>query len=253
MFFILSKILDFLLSPLIWIILILGYAFYNRNNRIKKKVFLAGLLLLLFFSNTFIVNEALLAWEGKPVSTSEIKNYETAIVLTGVATNHKGILDRVFFNKGADRLLHTVQLYNAGKIKKILISGGSGVIIGEKIPEADQLKKVFMYCGVPEEAIILENKSNNTAENARFSKKVIDSLHFANKFLLVTSAFHIPRAKGCFKKAGVNVDTYPVDFYSNTRSPGPDSLIPSEQALYKWSILIHELCGYIVYKIMGYS
>lgn len=251
MFFILSKVLDFLLSPLIWIILILLYAFFSRNAGIKKKFFLAGLLLLLFFSNNFIVNEALLAWEGKPMSISELKNYDTAIVLIGITSNHKGINDRVFFNKGADRLLHAVQLYNAGKIKKILVSGGSGAIMGEQISEAGQLKKVFIYCGVPEAAIIIEDKSNNTVENARFSKRIIDSLYpSGEEFLLITSAFHIPRAEGCFKKAGIRVDTYPVDFYSNERA---GSLIPSGYALHKWSILIHELSGYIIYKIMGYS
>lgn len=254
MFFILSKVLDFLLSPLIWAILVLVYAFLVKNPVKKKRVLLSGFILILFFSNSFIVNEAFLAWEGIPLPLSELKNYETAIVLTGVASNRKEIKDRVFFGRGADRLLHTVQLYKAGKIKKILISGGSGAIIGEKIPEAGELKKVFIYCGVPDSAIFLENQSRNTRESARYSKKLTDSLNLGKEFLLVSSAFHIPRSIGCFTKAGLNVKAYPVDFYSHDRSFSIGSLLrPSEHALEKWSTLIHEISGYMVYKIMGYS
>ncbi len=254
MFFILSKVLDFLLSPLIWIILILLYAFFTKKPVRKKKAFLTGLILLLFFSNNFIVNEAFLAWEGEPLPMGQLKNYETAIVLTGVASTRKGSRDRVYFGKGADRLLHTVQLYKAGKIKKILISGGSGSLIGERIPEAGQLKKVFIYCGVPDEAIILEDKSNNTVESARYSRKIIESIGPGKEYLLITSAFHIPRAMGCFEKAGLNVRAYPVDYYSNDRNFKLGTLLlPSEHALDEWSTLIHEIAGYVVYKVMGYS
>ncbi len=254
MFFILSKVLDFLLSPLIWVILIFVYAWFAKDLLRKRKAILSGLLLLLFFSNNFIINEALLLWEGQPAAISSLPDYETAIVLTGVTSNRIGSTDRVYFGKGADRLLHTVQLYKAGKIKRILISGGSGALIGEKIPEAGQLKKVFIYCGVSGEDIILEDKSNNTVESARYSKRLTDSLGSGKEFLLITSAFHIPRAMGCFTKAGINVQAYPVDYYSVDRNFEPDNLlVPSEEALDKWSILIHELAGYVVYKLMGYS
>lgn len=254
MFFILSKILSFLLSPLVWIMLILLYAIFCRNRRKKKRTFLASLALLLFFSNELIVNEAFLLWEDKPVAIKELKNYETAIVLTGVTSTRKEIPDKVFFSKGADRLLHTVQLYHEGKIKKILISGGSGGIVSRSVPEARQLKRVFLYCGIPAQDIILEDRSRNTAESSRYTKKITDSLDLGEEFLLVTSAFHIPRSIACFEKAGLNVKAYPVDLYAEDRDYSiGDILLPSEYALYKWNILIHEITGYIVYKIMGYS
>lgn len=249
MFFVLSKVLDFLLSPLVWIILTFIYALFFR----KRKAFGAGLLLLLIFSNPFLVNEALLAWERKPVTLSENKNYQTAIVLTGFTGVRKSTPGRVFFSKGADRLLHTVQLYKAGKINTILISGGSGSLTNRRISEASRVKRAFLYCGFPDSAIITEDRSVNTVENARLSRKLIDSLGLRGNFLLVTSAFHMRRAEGCFVKAGVNFDTYPVDFYSNERKYTPDVLlVPSEAALEKWSILIHEITGYLVYRIMGY-
>lgn len=257
MFFILSKTLDFLLSPLIWVLAILLYAFIcKRPASTKRKIYLTGLILLLFFTNSFIVNEAFLAWEGKPVSLNEVKNYEIGIVLTGVASNRTGVSDRVFFGKGADRVLHTVQLYKSGKIKRILISGGSSTVLAKTIPEAGQLKKVFMYCGVPEKDILIENSSRNTNESAWYSKRLIDSLNINNdeELLLITSAFHIPRSLGCFSKAGVNVKSYSVDFYSRDRDFELEGLLlPSEYALEQWSVLIHELCGYLMYRVMGYS
>lgn len=242
-----------MLSPLLWVILIFFYAFFCKKPSVKKKVFLTGIIVLLFFSNSFIVNEAFLAWEDKPIQISGLKKYETAIVLTGVASNRKGITDRVFFGKGADRVLHTVQLYKLGKIKKILISGGSSVFFGKSIPEARQLKKVFLYCGVSEGDIILEDRSRNTTESSHYSRKLIDSLNLGKDFLLITSAFHIPRSVGCFEKAGLNVQAYPVDFYSRDRDLDIQTkLLPSEDYLSRWAILIHEIMGYIVYKLMGY-
>ena len=253
MFFILSKVLDFLLAPLLWVILILLCAFFSKNLRRKRKIYIIGLLLLLFFSNRYFVNEAFIAWEDTPVQISDLEIYETAIVLTGITNSRNGITDRVFFGKGADRLLHAVQLYRLGKINRILISGGSGNLIRKSVPEAIQLKKVFLNCGVPEADIILEERSRNTIESARYSKKLSDSLKIGQKFLLITSAFHIPRSFGCFEKEGLIVQAYPVDFYSHDRNYDLETiLVPTAGALEKWGILIHEIVGYIVYKFMGY-
>ncbi len=211
------------------------------------------LALLIILSNPFIVNEAFLAWEKEPILLKANKNYQAAIILTGF-TGLKNITPgRVYFNKGADRLLHTVELYKSGKIKKIIVSGGTGTLTARKITEADQVKKGLLYCGVPDSVIFIENRSHNTAENARLSHKLIDSLHLKGNILLVTSAFHMRRAEGCFIKAGVQIDPYPVDVYSGDRDFTPDDLlIPSEAALYKWSILIYEITGYAVYRVMGY-
>jgi len=258
MFFILSKTLLYLLMPMIWILAILLYAIFIRNQKRRKKSIIICLLMLFFFGNILIVNQAMLLWEKDPVPIASLGTYNTAIVLTGIADHRRGN-DRAYFSKGADRLLHTVQLYKAGKVRKILISGGSGVLIGEKLPEAEMLKGVFIYCGVNEADIILENKSRNTHESAQFTKKLVDSLGIKGNYLLVTSAFHMRRAQGCFTKAGLTTDIFPVDFYSSKREDSnredfnPMVLIPTEGAMVNWTLLIHEITGYVVYKVMGYS
>lgn len=192
-------------------------------------------------------------WEKGVVPIAPLKAYDIGIVLTGITDSQREPHDRVYFIRGADRLLHTIQLYKMGKIKKILISGGSGVLVGKKVSEAGDLKRTFLYCGVSEQDILIEDKSRNTHESSVFSKHLVDSLGIKGSFLLITSAFHMRRSEGCFTKAGFKVDSFPVDFYSNDNNPSLIDLIPSEGALSDWSLLIHEITGYLMYKIMGYS
>jgi len=254
MFFILSKLLDFILSPLFWIILFFTLGVFFQSTARRKLFISIALTCLIFFSNSFIVNEALLIWETKPVAINTLENYDTAIVLTGITNSRNDINDRVFFGRGVDRLLHTVQLYKAGKVRNILISGGPGTVVKNKISEAQELKAVFIYCGVNANDIIMEEFSRNTTESSHFVKTLLDCPNSSNKYLLITSAFHMPRAVGCFQKAGLNVGVYPVDYYSHNRQFDIQTIIlPSESALEKWSILIHEFVGYVVYKVMGYT
>jgi uncharacterized SAM-binding protein YcdF (DUF218 family) len=253
MFFILSKTLYYITMPIVWITFILLFALITKNQKRRKRSLLIAFVLLLFFSNGFIINEFFTLWEKDAISIAQTKNYEWGIVLTGVTNTEKSSEGRVWFDKGADRVLHTVQLYKLGKIKKILITGGSGHLVSKKDAEANQLKEVFLYCGIPNADIVLENKSRNTHENALFTKQKIDSIGIKEKSLLITSAFHMRRSLGCFEKEGVNVDEFPVDYYTHDRKYSPDALIiPSEKAMYKWSILIHEVLGYVMYKLVGY-
>uniref|UniRef100_UPI0039831102 hypothetical protein n=1 Tax=Daejeonella sp. TaxID=2805397 RepID=UPI0039831102 len=123
MFFFFSKTLDYFLSPLIWVILLFLLCIFIKRPIFKKRLFYTALFILIIFSNPFLASEAFRAWEGEPIPMASISNYETAIVLTGVASSRDSAPDRVFFGKGADRVVHTVQLFKAGKIKKIIISG----------------------------------------------------------------------------------------------------------------------------------
>lgn len=209
--------------------------------------------MLIFFSNSYISGMAFRAWEGEPIPLESLAAYQTGIVLTGVTIQKKNAPDRIFFAKGADRVIHTVELYKAGKIKNILISGGASSILSKEIPEAQKLKRAFLYSGVPDSAIFLEDRSRNTIESARYSRRICDSLQLGSKYLLITSAFHMPRSMACFKKAGMSPTSYAVDYYTGDPGFNPgEMLIPSEYALYRWGVLIHEVAGYVIYKLMGY-
>ena len=101
--------------------------------------------------------------------------------------------------------------------------------------------------------ILIENKSRNTHENAKFTAKLLKQHPELENNVLITSAFHMRRSQACFQKAGLNPAIFPADFYSSDRYYTPDELvIPQEQALNEWSLLLHEIIGFLTYKFMGY-
>lgn len=255
MFFYLSQFLSFLVMPLTIVILLLlaGMAFYK--TRLGKKLLWFGMGLLLFFSNQYLANYAMYLWEPQFKVIGDLPEYELGIVLTGVTNLNKTAYDRTFFNKGADRATHTMQLYKLGKIKKILITGGQGLNPTNTNAEADLLADFMVIAGVSKEDIIIENKAVNTRENALFTKDKLEELRFDlnSKSLLITSAFHMKRSKGCFDKVEIPTVTFPVDYYASDPQVTFKSLIqPSPDALRNWHILVKEWVGLLAYKLSGY-
>ncbi|NDK56574.1 YdcF family protein [Pontibacter fetidus] len=253
MFFLLSKLLYLFLMPLLWVLAFLLLALFLKNPKYKRGFLLASLAILVVFSNPFLENEAWRAWEVAATPVNEVKNYDVASILTGVTGYREDIADRIHTHKGADRFLHPLQLYRLGKIKQFLISGGDGRVTGTAVPEAEQIEKILLMAGVAEEDIVTEANSRNTHENAVNTARLLAQHPEWKKKLLVTSAFHMRRSAGCFAKAGVKTDVYSTDFYSAPRYFTPDeTIIPNAGSFENWHLLIHEIAGYVVYKLMGY-
>lgn len=253
MFFVLSKTLTYLVMPLTLICICLLASVVIRNVRWKKRMFWSGLVMLFFFSNDFIANECMRAWELPPTPISDLQPYKLGIVLTG-STLSLNPNDRVYFQRGADRVTHSVQLYKAGLLEKILISGGSGRLVGEPEPEANLFKKAMMMMGVSDSDIIIENETRNTYESAVQVKQMLEDQGYKGAdCLLITSAFHMRRSLACYRKAGVHPDSFTTDFYSHPREFYPDSLIvPQLNALIVWHKLVREWVGFLAYKLAGY-
>jgi uncharacterized SAM-binding protein YcdF (DUF218 family) len=191
-------------------------------------------------------------WEIPATKYEELNTYETGIVLGGMVQYDRDF-DRLQFSGSSDRLLQAIELYKRRKIKKIFFTGGSGSILHADIKEAPLVKRYLLTIGIPEEDIIIESESKNTRENAVNTRHIIDSLSLKGPFLLVTSAFHMRRSLGCFKKVGLDVVSYSTDRYSGKPMFVFDNLfIPSTQALEDWDLLLHEVTGYWVYHVSGY-
>ena len=254
MFFILSKTIDFLAMPFTWILALIVVATLTRNLKWKQRLLWTAVGLLLFFSNNFIANEAMHAWEINTIAYDELPPHTLGIVLTGSTIPDRYPEDRVYFSRGADRVTHTIQLYKLGKIKRILVSGGTGRLVTKESPEANKFKKVMVMAGVPDSVIILENETRNTFESAIAVKPLLDSLHLsANDCLLITSAFHMRRSLACYHKAGLDIQPFTTDFYSNPRGFYPDNLlIPRLDAIMTWQKLVKEWVGMLAYKMAGY-
>ncbi len=254
MFFLFSKILNYLAMPLVVVCILLLLSGLLRSLRWKKIFFRLGLCLLLIWSNDFLANEAMRQWEIPATPYHKIsKTYEWAIVLSGVTKGEIYPNDRVYFQRGADRVTHTVELYKKGLVKKVLISGGSGRLmdIGEK--EANDLAQVMVMMGVSKGDILIEAGSRNTHESAKAATTLLRSMSSPEDCLLVTSAFHMRRAAACFKREGWEVDTFSTDFLTHQRTFTLDVLlIPKIEALIAWHHLIKETTGYMAYTIAGY-
>ena len=254
MFFYLSKTIYFLLMPATLVAIGLLLSLFLKNRRWKKISLLSTIVLFFLFTNDFIINEIYLRWEIPPTAFRDVPDdYDVGIVLTGIANLQKEPDDRVYFNKGADRIIHAIDLYKRGKIRKILVTGGTGSLKRPDLTEANALLKVLQLFGVPDQDIIIEKESRNTHENALFSARILNESFPNGKYLLITSAFHLRRAEACFGKAGIEADIFSTDFYSHPTSFTIDSmLLPNESAFDKWQTFIREILGIGAYKIAGY-
>ena len=254
MFFVLSKILLFLLSPFFWFVLCVGLAFFWRKERWKKPLKWSAVIIFLVFTNSVIFSEFCGLWEVPGIREKQLPKHDVAIVLGGMA-EYNNDLDVLSIRRPGDRIFQAITLYKKGKVKKILISGDSGHLTDRGLHEARQMKELLVSWGIPKEDIISEEKSVNTYQNAVETKKLLDRSYPELKtFVLVTSGMHMPRALACFRKQGLTCTPYSTDLYTNqTGNYQLDQyLIPNLSNFYQWQSLLKEIVGYAVYDAVGY-
>lgn len=247
MFFITSKLLTFLIKPTFWILILILFSLFSKKKR--KSFILISISIYWFFGNEFITDITYRIWEEEPISISEIKDsYEYGIVLGGFS-GYDNDKRRIEFNDCGDRLFYAIKLYNLGKIKKIVISGGNGQLINDGHMEADWSKDFLINCGVPEQDILIESKSRNTWENSLFTSELLNE-NTNKKLLLITSAWHMKRATFCFNQNNMDVDQFSTDYtQSNINLKLEHILLPNSISYERWETLIKEVIGNFVYKI----
>lgn len=150
-------------------------------------------------------------------------------------------------NDGGDRLTMAAELLHAGKAPYILVSGGQVFSDPDILSEADYHVDFLRNLNVPADAIVLEKKSRNTAENATFSREVLDQ-RGDKHILLVTSAFHMPRSVLLFGQTDLRVTAVTTDL-RNSLSKRPEILywLPDADALAASQTAVREHLGYWVY------
>lgn len=253
MFFILSKALFFLLSPMNWILFLLfGFLFFKKEKW-KKRSKYALLFVLFFFTNTVIFLTFCGWWEIKGTPLHQVKHHEIGIVLGGMA-EYNNDLKTLSLRRGGDRIWQAITLYKAKKIKKIFISGDSGYVTDRGLKEAKQMKEILVKWGIPSEDIWTEEHSKNTYENAIETAKILRKKgKIKQSHLLITSGTHMRRALACFDKAKVKCDTYSTDLYTGPKSQfyWDQYFMPEADNLSDWQKLIKEWVGYFIYDITG--
>jgi uncharacterized SAM-binding protein YcdF (DUF218 family) len=255
MFFILSKVLAFLIQHVMWLVGLLAWAFFTKNAPKKARLLRGAFFFTLILTNPFLMHQAYLWYETPMVPMTELRDTaDIGIVLGGFSNFKVSGDDRLHFNEASNRLTDALVLYKKGLVKKLLITGGDGKLLGNKTSEALKVAPFLLSMGVQEADILLESNARNTHENALFTKQLIDSLNLkADKLLLITSASHMPRSMGCFRKVGLKVTPFPAHFVGEKLSLGLGHwLKPDPRAFSYWESLIKEWVGYVAYWLKGY-
>jgi uncharacterized SAM-binding protein YcdF (DUF218 family) len=157
------------------------------------------------------------------------------------------------FDEGGERLTEAVVLAKRYPEAQIVYTGGTSSFVGETSTEALQARTFLSQMGIAPERVTIEDKSRNTDENARFTAAIVHP-HPSQRWIIVTSAFHMPRSMGIFEKAGFHPIAYPVAF--RTRGHWPEDLrltFEPVRNLRIFEIAVHEWVGLAAYWVSGRS
>ena len=251
MFFILSKILTYLLRPLIWVAVLLALSLFHKKPHFRKRCLWAAFLIVLVFSNTFVVNKITKLWIINPAPVTQ--KFDVGVVLGGSTATYEEKYQRITYKGQVDRLLQAVAMYRKGKIKKILVTGASGNLIYNRIKEARLMQSLLLDAGIPQRDILVDTLAENTHENAVYTKQLLQQHPKLKTILLFTSSLHMRRALACFHHEGLYPRPYPTNLLNTTVKWNVEYLlIPQTANFLIWNGLIHEIIGYLAYKMMGY-
>jgi uncharacterized SAM-binding protein YcdF (DUF218 family) len=156
--------------------------------------------------------------------------------------------DQAALNDAAERMTVPIALLAKKPNLRLLFTGGEGELFAKNLSEAARAKIFFDSMGVAPERVIYESQSHTTYENAILSK-TLPGVDPSQPWLLLTSAFHMPRAMATFDKAGWNVTPYPVDYRVGIQTPW--SQYSLEHGARKWHIALHEMVGLLAYRLAG--
>lgn len=253
MFLTLSKVLDVLAGPLTWAIaLTLAAVLGRRRPRAATALGLAGVAVLITFSLEPVAG-SLMRWTeaGAQATFTPGATYDAVIVLGGIvdpaACRRSGQIELM---ESVDRIVRAVALLRAGQARMVLLSGGEITALPGEPSEAERLASYLRDEGIAPDRILVEGRSRNTRENAVESARIVGERGW-RRLLLVTSAWHAPRALGCFRAVGLAPDVLPVDYRATNASD--ESWLPRAAALARSTEMLRELLGRAVYRAAGYS
>jgi len=160
------------------------------------------------------------------------------------------VRDEVALNEAAERMTAMAELARRYPQARIVFSGGSGRLILDGVSEASLAARLFESFGIAKERITLEDKSRDTLENARFTRELVQPKP-GERWLLVTSAHHMPRSIALFRAEGFPVEAYPVDYRTRGAidllrffSTVGDGLRRTDTAAREWvGLLVYWLTG----------
>lgn len=250
MIYIIKFIYSFILPPGLFIILLLAITLWLWKRERKPALFLLGVTLVLYMCATNWVGGMLIgSLEQQYVQPNDLKG-DIIVVLGGGATRDTPDIDGEgnLSGSASNRLLTAARLYKTTGLP-ILFTGGK--VFPDSGNEADISRRQLLALGIPESEILTENRSLNTEQNASYTSALLKSRGFTAP-ILVTSAFHLPRAVLEFRHAGLEIQPYPTDYLtSRPQIIYAAKLSPSSGALSLTETALKEYLGIVSAKLRG--
>lgn len=253
MSYVLGKIAWFVLKPsnLLLLGLALGVLFRLFGNRFWSRLFAGGALAGLIACAVLPLGSGLIGpLEDRFPSPSLPARVDGIIVLGGAIEPELSANRKVMsLNGNAERLVAFAELARRYPAAKLVYTGGSGEVIPPGLREADWVEPFLDTAGIPRGRLVLERESRNTDENARFTKAIVQP-QAGQVWLLVTSARHMPRSVGVFRRQGWTVVPYPVD-YVTTRETDWTPSFDLARGLSGLDAAAYEWFGLAYYRLSG--
>lgn len=254
-----SKIVWFIAAPsnALVIAALLGVALTaTRYARAGRRLAFTALLLLAVAGLSPLSNMLMAPLENRfPVWRINNGPAPAGIIILGGSVDADVTSSRnagLELNEAGDRILAMLALARQFPEAKIILSAGAGALLGERGTEADEVRKRIAAYGLPPDRIIFENRSRTTYENALETQKLINP-RAGERWLLVTSAWHMPRSIAVFRMAGLNVEAYPIDFRTPATGAGKETFAEISRGLRRFDTAMREWAGLISYRFAGAS
>jgi uncharacterized SAM-binding protein YcdF (DUF218 family) len=255
LFFFFSKTLGIMLLPtnlLIGIGLLGAILLVTRLASLGRKLVMVSVALLAICGFSPLGNWLLYPLESRFPPWDAARGAPDGIVILGgsIDPDLSAAHGVPIVKSAADRIIAAAELARQYPKARIVFSGGSSNLVSNDARESDYATKIFESLGVPSERLTMERQSRNTQENAQFSK-AIAAPKDGERWLLVTSAYHMPRSVGLFRKAGFTVEPYPVDWRTRGRADILRFSAFSIEGLEHTELAVREWIGLFAYRAAG--
>tara|TARA_B100000212_G_scaffold275403_1_gene214935 strand:+ start:115 stop:828 length:714 start_codon:yes stop_codon:yes gene_type:complete len=235
-------------------LVLISLIFFLYRKKIKYVYY--AIYALLIFSNG-IFAQSLFRLIEYPWQREEIESVNKAYAIVVLSGGRKLPLgnSKIIEWNDPDRFFAGVELYKSGKGNKLIFTGGSNPYHNDLPLEGNIYLNEALALGIPQKDIITTYAVINTYQEAKAVKELLNQKIplKKQKIILVTSAFHMNRAKRIFERKGIHVKAFPVDFKSNRRFKNillnPIEWIPSSKNLNQTSFAFREIIGRIIYRI----
>jgi len=254
-FFVLSKVIGFFALPsnLLIAIGVAGLVLLcTRFTRLASWLVVTSVALLAIVGLSPLGNALMLPLEQRFPPWDASRGAPDGIVVLGgaISLDVSAARGAVEFNESAERIIAAVELARRYPNARIVFSGGNNSLLASDAVEAAFAVREFQALGIAHERITAEEQSRNTIENAVLSR-LIANPQPGERWILVTSAYHMPRAMAAFRAAGFPIEAYPVDW----RTRGPiDALAPFKSVadgLGRTDTAVREWVGLVAYRLSG--